>query len=1046
MTRIRELVFACVLLLLAATLHGQTSEPTKEQAEKLADDAVALYASGDAAGALAGLDRALAIYRRIGDRKGEEEVISGRAMMLELQGQHAKALESFMESLAILREIGGDGEAEALDNIGATQLKLRQFAEAAKTFEEERTLLARKGDRKGEGEVLHNIGYAHALQMQDAQALEVLAQALAIRRETGDRDGEARTLDAIAYIHRRLGHPKEALEFLEKALPIWRELGETVTLEETQSQITGLRARLGRVEKPPTEKQQVQWSKANDLNNECGDLMRRGDYAGALAKCEKSRDLFRKAGSRSGEGMALTGIGLILFSKGDYAQAYELAMQALTIARETGDEEAQGNPLNNLALVCMARAQYPQALAFFNRVLDIQRAHHDLDGEARTLGNLAGLHVVLGELKEAAEIYEKLAKQPYGHNRTDTLMNLGAVRAMKKEFPEARALMEQVLAEQRRYKNPLVRTTLANLAGVNIELGEYAKALELLQEALALDRNIGDRLSESGDLAKYAELYARQGEPVKALAAYQQALALARETGVPSAESSFLAGIGRLHESQGKLQEALDAYLQAIALEETIRAGGQTEEIKTRLGERSTDVYARAVRLLVRLDRPVEAFDLAERARARTFLDQLGNNAVEVRKGAQKEVAQERNLRFALAGLDRVLSQERARPRAEQDAERSRSLSAQLTAKRREYADHLTRLKVADPDYASLVSISPLKLAEVQRLLDPETTLLVYFVTAEETLAFVVTRETFQTVELRVSEADLSDAVREVRSFADIGGAPSPSLARLSGWLIAPLLPRLKTPLVGIVPHGVLHLLPFAALRGSESGKWFGEEYTLFHLPTASALPLIERRRKATRGDLVAFGQGHAQGLPLLHYAEKEAQAVAALYETTALLGGAATETAFRERAGNAGILHIATHGQLNAAAPLFSRVVLAPDDTLDTERDGSLEVREIYGLDLKRASLVVLSACQSQLGAQSGGDDVVGLSRAFIFAGTPAVVASLWSVDDAATSSLMIAFYRNLRKGMGNAAALRAAQAETRAEHSDPYYWAAFVLTGDPK
>jgi CHAT domain-containing protein len=120
---------------------------------------------------------------------------------------------------------------------------------------------------------------------------------------------------------------------------------------------------------------------------------------------------------------------------------------------------------------------------------------------------------------------------------------------------------------------------------------------------------------------------------------------------------------------------------------------------------------------------------------------------------------------------------------------------------------------------------------------------------------------------------------------------------------------------------------------------------------------------------------------------------------------------------------------------------LLAPDET----HDGSLTVQDVYGLDLARADLVVLSACETQLGAQSRGDELVGLTRAFVYAGAPTVIASLWSVNDQATAVLMAAFYRHLREGRSKAQALQAAQSETRALYPHPYYWAAFVLTGDP-
>ena len=134
-------------------------------------------------------------------------------------------------------------------------------------------------------------------------------------------------------------------------------------------------------------------------------------------------------------------------------------------------------------------------------------------------------------------------------------------------------------------------------------------------------------------------------------------------------------------------------------------------------------------------------------------------------------------------------------------------------------------------------------------------------------------------------------------------------------------------------------------------------------------------------------------------------------------------------------------NGALNSANPLFSRIFLNPDAT----NDGSLTVQEVYGLDLSHANLVVLSACETDLGVASAGDDITGLTRAFLYAGTPSVIASLWSVNDKATNLLMTSFYRHLSDGLTKAEALQAAQADTRAQFPHPFYWAAFVLTGDP-
>jgi CHAT domain-containing protein len=177
-----------------------------------------------------------------------------------------------------------------------------------------------------------------------------------------------------------------------------------------------------------------------------------------------------------------------------------------------------------------------------------------------------------------------------------------------------------------------------------------------------------------------------------------------------------------------------------------------------------------------------------------------------------------------------------------------------------------------------------------------------------------------------------------------------------------------------------------------------------------------------------------------LPFAEKEARAIADLFGVKPLIGKAATESAVREQVSQANILHLAAHGEFNPVAPLNSLIALAPDDN----NDGWLTVGETYGLNLKKTDLVVLSACETNLGDLSKGDELVGLTRALIFAGTPSVIASLWQVEDAATSLLMERFYTHLKDGMGKAESLRQAQLEVREEYPNPYYWSAFVLSGD--
>jgi CHAT domain-containing protein len=189
---------------------------------------------------------------------------------------------------------------------------------------------------------------------------------------------------------------------------------------------------------------------------------------------------------------------------------------------------------------------------------------------------------------------------------------------------------------------------------------------------------------------------------------------------------------------------------------------------------------------------------------------------------------------------------------------------------------------------------------------------------------------------------------------------------------------------------------------------------------------------------------GEAAGLPRLHFVDQEAEEIGRILGSEPLLGMQATESALRDAAAEAGIIHISAHGVLLAHEPLLSHLALRGD----AQEDGQLQVHEVYSLRLPKTDLVVLSACDTQPGAADAGDDVVGLNRAFLSVGASSVVATLWSVDEAATTALMDSFYRNIAAGMGKAHALAAAQADLRKAHPEwrhPYYWAAFVLSGDP-
>jgi len=228
------------------------------------------------------------------------------------------------------------------------------------------------------------------------------------------------------------------------------------------------------------------------------------------------------------------------------------------------------------------------------------------------------------------------------------------------------------------------------------------------------------------------------------------------------------------------------------------------------------------------------------------------------------------------------------------------------------------------------------------------------------------------------------------------------------------------------------------ASPGSE-GKFLLDRYSLRFLPSASVLKYLRPVLQNKPSHLLALGNPDLDDPRLdLAFAEGEAKLVASLYPTSrVLLRKDASESNFKKAGSVFSRIHFASHGKFQADAPLKSGLYLAKD----ADNDGILTVGELYSMNLE-ADLVILSACETGLGKIASGDDVVGLTRGFLYAGSRSIVASLWSVDDKATATLMEAFHGNLAS-MNKREALREAQLKAREAFPHPFFWAAFQLTG---
>jgi hypothetical protein len=375
----------------------------------------------------------------------------------------------------------------------------------------------------------------------------------------------------------------------------------------------------------------------------------------------------------------------------------------------------------------------------------------------------------------------------------------------------------------------------------------------------------------------------------------------------------------------------------------------------------------------------------------------------------------------------------------------------------RRHDDLLVRIKLAAPRLAELVSPDPVDLGTVQtEILGADTTLISFYLLLDRVVAWVIEREDYAFVPTEMTRADLGDVRcltagvvdrvrrRGLEPLAGCAGGADPS-TEIYEKLLAPLMPHVHHRKLVLVPHDALHYLPFAALRNPGTGRYLIENHTLSYAPSVSVLRALRQETGTIDGSALVLGDPLTEtGLPELTGARREAQTVARLFGVDALLGSDATESRVRA-AGHPDVLHVAAHGIYRPENPRFSFLALAAAG----DHDGRLEMHEIFEeLDLQGVQLVVLSACETALGERTGGDEVVGLIRAFLYAGSPAVIATLWSIHDEGSAVLMEGFYRRLLNGRPASEALRQAQLEMlgRGKYQSPYYWAGFRLVGETR
>lgn len=740
------------------------------------------------------------------------------------------------------------------------------------------------------------------------------------------------------------------------------------------------------------------------------------EYSQALDFYNQSLVIRKQVGDKAGEGVTLNSIASVYYSLGEYSKALDFYKQALAIAQQIGDKVSEGRIINNIGLVYDNLGQYSKALEFYAQSLVLSQKISDKAGELSTLSNIGAVYDNLAQYSKALEFYTQslaIARQigDKGGELT-TLNNMGVVYRNQNLYSKALDSYDKALVLAREISNKAREgSTLNNIGAVYGDQGQYDKALDFYQQALKIRQEIGDKAGEGRTFNNMGAVYRDQGQYFKALEFYTQALGIFQKIGNQAERGITLSNIGIVYLQQKKYNEAEKTLFTAIEVFESLRPG-LSDEQKVSIFETQAKTYIYLQEALVAQNKIDAALEIAERSRARAFVELLAS------KFSQNNNTKSR-------------------------------------------------------DVMNLVSIKPAKIDQIRQIAQQQSSTFVQYTVNESQLYIWVVKPTgkiiFKQVDLKA--LDISSITNIVNNSRESIGARGRGLVivptgepvqrfnlkKLHQLLIEPiasLLPSNPKERVIFIPHESLFLVPFPALQDKD-GKYLIEKHTILTSPAIQVLEITRAQRQKPKGKNVLvignptmpFVGVPPEQLAPLEFAEVEAKAIARLENTTAITGSNATKATFKQKLPDAKIIHLATHGLLEDANKknIPTAIALAPDSQAGKEGDnGLLTPAEILDLPIN-AELVVLSACDTGRGTITG-DGVIGLSRSFITAGASSIIVSLWSVPDSPTSELMINFYQQLQQNPDKALALRQAMLDTIKKYPNPVNWAAFTLIGEAK
>jgi CHAT domain-containing protein/Tfp pilus assembly protein PilF len=993
--------------------------------------------------ALQKMEQALSVYRELGDKKGEADILTNLANVDAARANQPAALEKFTAALKLHREIQDNrGVATDLAGMGKIYLVKGDFKNASECLEEAGKINKRILNPRGEVTILSELAMLQRSKGNSRQALSSLERALE----------QAKTLNdpaAVASINLRMAAALEDMGEYPRALDLLRETLDTMKrLGDRKGELWALGS-IGIIQ------------------------VKTEDYENALTNLQEALKLRSELGLPDSQSRDLDFyIGEIYEGFRDLERALEHYQKALAVSQTPGNDSTLARVYDRIGNIYYRMDEFSKAKDFFE---DALRIHADLRDAAKQKAEMIRLGDILSKLgdTEGALKYQQKA--------------LALARDTKDERTEGRVL--------------------TRIGTLNQIQGRQRQALENYKEAHDVRSRLGDRRGVNENLLQIAMVTSSLGDFDAAVADLKRAFEIAHCSEDRSMLWKAYFIMGRTLEGQKKPGEALESYRKAIAILEDMESDiiEESDEDNFIFGGK-TALFDTTLRVLMRLAKrdPEGAYDgqalrIVEKLKAAEFENTLSRINVDNFSDLPHDLLiKEKSLKHSLRRLNTRLAEELSK--GNRDQAQVQKILEERRTREKAFKNLKNRLLKEYPSYADLRYPRPVSVHQLQKeTVDQDEAILEYMVTRGRIYIFALDKHHFYTYSI---ECPIQDIQRDVEALtrplvrAETQASWDPSVAyRLYSRIIKPVESFLTgRKIVTIIPHGPLASLPFEVLvdskahatkrfwSASDRPSYLVEKYAFCYAPSASVLSQVRARKTVEKPgwNLLAFGdaiynetdkmkdlnpgadrmvtaltagskdsRGH--GLKSLPGARKEISEIVKIMggPTQTYLGAEATESLFKKiDLSRYSYVHLATHGVLlSGAGKVQQQPAIVFSLYGDHENDGFLQLGEVFGLKLN-SDLVVLSSCLSP-GKSAAGETngLVGLARAFLFAGTDSIIMSMWQVNDESTAKLFISMYRNLKAGNGSKAeALRDAKLSLLGNQSTshPYYWAPFVLMGN--